>query len=103
MDDRPQLACCLSAEDDELATDPDAYDCDTCAVLDQLDGLWPENRAAWTLSRQLLTRFTHDFGCVGLLIERVTRDQDLRDALDLVTRLTMIYDELCPPIAVPKE
>lgn len=89
----------MFATDDEIETDVDVYDCQTCTVADALEELWPENRAAWTFFRKLLTRFTFDLGCVGMALDRLTRDFEPEELADLLNRLSLIYDELYPAAA----
>jgi len=103
VDEQPNTPCCLFADDETLATDVEVFDCRTCPVLDALDGLWPVNRQAWSLSRQVLTRFTFDTHSVALALERATRDLDVEEFADLVERLSMIYSHLYPPPAAPAE
>ncbi len=89
-------ACCLFADDDTLETDAAEFDCQSCVVADALDGLWPENRHAWTLSRHLITRFAFDSRAVPWLLDRITAGQELDDVFDLLERLSIIYNELIP-------
>lgn len=98
VDQRTQLPCCLFATDEEVQSDIEQYDCQTCAVADAIDDLWPENRAAWSLSRSLLTRFAADCHLVPVILDRLTREQDAEAFEDTVTRLGMIYDEVCPVV-----
>jgi hypothetical protein len=93
----------LFADDETVETDADVFDCQACPVVDALDGLWPENRAAWTLSRQILSRFTYDTRSVALALDRATRDLDPAAWLELVERLAMIYDFVYPPPTAPAE
>ncbi len=96
MDERPNAACCLFADDEEVATDPEAYDCATCSVREAIATLWPENQEAWTLYRRTMTRFAHDMHLSELLLKRLTKDLDDEALTDLMTRLAIIYDELNP-------
>lgn len=96
MDERPSLSCCLFASDEDRETDPGAYDCASCAVAAALDALYPENRTAWSLYRQIVTRWTCDTGTVALAFDRLTRDLDSDDFGDLLARVTLIYDEVNP-------
>lgn len=61
-----------------------------------LDGLWPENRDAWHLYQRIVSRFTVDCQVLGPLLLRVVDGRDLDDALDVVQRLSLIYQELGP-------
>lgn len=103
MDERPNTPCCLFASDEELETDSAQFQCDQCAVAEALDGLWPENRRAWALSRRVLTRFTFETGCVALALERLTSECDPEDWADLLTRLAIIYDEVNPVPTAPAD
>lgn len=96
------MACCQLADPEELATDPDAYDCATCRVRVELARLRPENRTAWQLYQQVVTRFTVETHAIGTVLTRVLQEMDPEDAVDLVARLSVIYDESMP-IVVTKE
>ena len=103
MDERPSLSCCLFASEEDRETDPGAYDCATCAVAAALEDLYPENRVAWDLYRQIVTRFTYDTDTVALAFDRLTRDLDPEDFGDLLTRVTLIYDDVNPvPVRTPE-
>lgn len=84
-------------DEETRETDAQEFDCETCPVALAFEGLWPENRAAWGLSRRLLTRFTVDLHALPIALDRATRDLPAEDFLDLLDRLTMIYDALAPP------
>lgn len=96
------MACCQLADPEELATDPDAYDCATCRVRVELARLRPENRAAWQLYQQVVTRFTVETRAIGSVLAGVLRERDPEEALDLVARLSLIYEESMP-LVVTKE
>lgn len=96
VDERPQLPCCRFASEEELESDPEQYDCETCAVQASLLALRTENREAWRIYEQLISRFTFDTHSVGVLLERVLRDREAEEAVDLVARLALIYDEVVP-------
>lgn len=63
--------------------------------------LWPENIAAWRLFQQLRTRFVVDAGFVGGAFQMYTAEwsNDLR--VDVLERLSVIYDLIIPPPEVP--
>ena len=49
------MSCCQFAEDDEIETDPDVFDCVACPVAQAAQDLWPENAEAWDLFQRLAT------------------------------------------------
>lgn len=67
-------------------------------MADAVEALWPENRAAWILSRTLFTRFASECRMVPLLLDRLTQDQDAETFADTLTRVSIIFDELYPPV-----
>ena len=97
MDERAHYPCCKSVSEDELANDPEPYDCETCPVLAAEHALWPENARAWDTYRQLATRFVVDAGLGSDAFQALTADLDAPDRLDLLARLALIYDEVQPP------
>jgi hypothetical protein len=99
--EKPQLACCLFADDEEIETDAHEFDCETCPVRERLDGLWPENRAAWTLYQSLMSRFTYDCGVIGPLLQSILDPLEPEDRLTLTKRLAIIYQELIPVTVRP--
>jgi len=52
----PRVRCCKTATDEEIAEDPDAYECGRCERTAQLEALWPENAEAWRLYQTLCGR-----------------------------------------------
>lgn len=100
IDEKPRTTCCLFATDEEIETEPEAYDCLNCSVAEALDGLDKENREAWVLYRKVMTRFAVEVGTVPLIFDRLTAGMDPEDFGDLVTRCALIFDELNPiPVA----
>lgn len=102
MADKPNLPCCLFASDEEVETDAQEFDCQACPVRDHLDGLWPENRAAWTLYQRIVNRLTYDCGLIGSLFESAVQGADFEERVELMQRLAIIYDALVP-VSAPKE
>jgi hypothetical protein len=95
--ERPFLTCCQFASDEDLETESDLFNCDACPVRDALDALWPENAAAWALFNRIARRFVADLHAGGEALHRLTADLDAEDFADLLDRLTLIYDVVCPP------
>lgn len=86
-----------------LATEPDAFDCATCERRIQTEALDDANREAWGLWLALGTRFVKDYGLGRWVIERACEGQAQDDIEDLVARLSVIYDTLCPLPQGPQE
>lgn len=59
--------------------------------------LAPENADAWQLFFRVTSRFAADLHCVNAVLARVLDSLDGDEALDLLERLSLIYDTLCPP------
>jgi hypothetical protein len=98
VDERSQHACAALATDDELETDPEAYDCgDDCPVAAALDALWPENADAWRVFHQVVSRFTVEFHLGGEALRRLTGELEADAFEALLERLSLIYDLLYPP------
>ncbi len=93
----------MFATDEELETDGEQYDCETCPVADHLQGLWPENAEAWRIYRLLASRFLVDLHAGGAALTKLTADLDEEPFEDLMQRLAIIYDVLCPPVMAPRE
>lgn len=84
------------ADDETLAHDGQAFDCETCVVRQALDGLDADNAAAWGLFRRLCTRFVVDRRLTPMLLARETAGLDDEDTADLVTRLSILYEAFYP-------
>lgn len=84
-------------DEETVDGDPAAFDCDTCDVADALAGLDGQNREAWRLYRQVVTRLGGDLHAGGLVLDRLTRDMDPDDFADLWQRLTVLYNAINPP------
>lgn len=99
MDERPQHPCAAFATDEEIQSDPDVYDCgEDCPVHAALEDLWPENAEAWRLYHSLVSRFVADLGAGAEALRRATSGVADGEAwAELLERLSLIYDLLCPP------
>lgn len=102
-DERKHIACCQFADDEALQFEAETFDCGTCQVLEQLDGLDVDNRRAWDLAHLLVSRLVFDTGSFGPLLQRLTPDLDEDAFGDLVRRITLIYDVLAPPPSPRRE
>lgn len=79
-----------------LATDPEAFDCETCPTAQALGSLDEPNREAWRIFRLLASRFLVDLHAGGHVLDRLTADLDVEQFEDLMQRLRILYDVLCP-------
>lgn len=52
---------------------------------------------AWTVFQQVFNRMTVDTHIAGVVIEKVAAERAPDDFLDLLDRLVLLYDVLCPP------
>ena len=88
--------CCQFATADDIEQDPEQYQCDTCLVVRAFDGLDEDNRKAWTLFRQVCTRFLFETHAIGAALMRLTADLDEDAMADTLTRLSILYDSTYP-------
>lgn len=63
------------------------------------ESLFPENARAWLIFHQTATRFLADVSAGGCALERLTADVGQEEFSDLIERLALLYDVLCPPPA----
>lgn len=96
VDEAPSVACCQRATAEEVAEDPDLFDCDTCALRQAQTQLFPENVLAWWLYTQVATRFLVDLHAGGLALQRLTADLSSDEFSETLERLTLLYDVVCP-------
>lgn len=96
VDEGRQTQCCRFASDEEVALDPEMYQCESCLVSAALNGLDAENRAAWARFQQVCSRFTVDTHAAGLVFERLTADLSVADYDDALARQSLIYDVYVP-------
>lgn len=75
------------------------FDCENCQVSRHLTALDADNQRAWALTHTVCSRFLGDAHAVGLALNRLTTDLDTDDFADMLSRVTLIYDVLCPPPA----
>jgi hypothetical protein len=63
-----------------------------------LETLDPDNLEAWRLFGQILSRLCVDVpGLVSPILARVVAERDGEAATDLLQRLSLIYETVCPP------
>ncbi len=80
-----------------LATEEAAFNCETCALAEKQATLDADNREAWDVYSRLCRRFSYDFHASTLLLERLTEHWPGSDVIDLLDRLSLMYDVLNPP------
>lgn len=101
-DDYKHKTCCLTADDDLIESEPAVFDCETCDLGCGLHDLDDANKEAWMLFQQMLSRLTMEHpGLAAAVLSRVIERYSADDALDLLQRLSIIYDVLIP-VAPPK-
>jgi hypothetical protein len=67
-------------------------------VAERIEDLDPDNREAWQLFGRIVSRLTMDVpGLVTPILELIVADLASDDALDLLQRLSAIYDTVIPP------
>jgi hypothetical protein len=88
----------LKSRDEDLDGDEGQFDCETCPLGAAVDDLDPENSEAWTLFSTLYCRLAADLpGVAGALLAKVIESRSSDEATDLMNRLNVIYDTVCPP------
>lgn len=102
-DEARELPCCFFASDEDVEGDPEAYPCfnpeaPPCEVAERLEAFLAdlENARAWRIFHQVTCRFNADLQCGGAALERLTGDLDAETFADLLDRLRVLYDTLCP-------
>lgn len=94
--DAPTATCCKRASAEDLATDPEAYDCDTCEWRALEDALGPLDRLALTAHGWLAHPVVRDLALTPLVFDvlqlRLTPDE----ATGLFERLMWIHDAWAP-------
>lgn len=94
--DHRGAACCQLADAETVETDPEQFDCDTCAVRAAVDALDDANAEAWAVFHRVYTRFIVDWHLVTERLRLETAGWSPQAVLDLFDRLAIIYDELAP-------
>jgi hypothetical protein len=62
-----------------------------------MEDIAPENAEAWGLFQRISCRFAAEFQTASAFLARVLDGMDGDDALDLLDRLSLIFDAVCPP------
>lgn len=96
-----QTLCCLTAPRELLETEPDAFDCATCERRIKTEALDEDNRDAWALWQTMGTRFVKEFGIGATVLAWRCEGRAPDDIDDLIARLSVIYDALCPVAQTP--
>ena len=96
VEERAHYTCCQFADEEQLANEPDLFNCQTCPVAEAIDGLHPENAEAWALFRRVVGRLVIDAGLASETLRRLTQDLSAADFADTLDRLTLIYDVVMP-------
>jgi hypothetical protein len=97
--DAPNASCCLRSTDEEIESDPDAFDCDECQVADALEQLESDtvNQRAWQLYHQVVTRFTFETHTVTEALRAATVGMEPETVTDLLERFDVIFTTVNPP------
>lgn len=86
------------ADPEIVASEPEAFDCDTCEHRRQWDGLDDDNVAAWRFYVSLLAhRWIRDIDAGHWWLARLCRGMDDDEVAELFERVSVIYDVLQPP------
>ena len=85
--------------EEESAADAETYVCETCPVADALAALDDDaaNREAWAVFHRCVTRFTVDAHLAAVALSAAVKDWETDDVLDLIDRLGILYNAICPP------
>jgi hypothetical protein len=94
------IPCCrfVSKEDAEAGREEGVYDCGSCVVAEQWTALAsdPQNADAYRIFQQTVNRFTVDTHTAATILERLTEHLGPVAYADLIDRLGLLYDVLCP-------
>lgn len=95
--DAPHTPCCLLTDEAEQDEDPEAFTgCETCQVAAHIETMDRANREAWSLYRQVVSRFTMDTQAVPVVLQRLTADLDADEFAETLARFEILYDAVCP-------
>lgn len=86
----------MTAPQELLESEPDAFDCSRCERRRLIEGLDDDNCAAWELWLRIGTRAVKDFGLGQFIVTRACEGLAPEDVDDLISRLSVIYDAVCP-------
>jgi hypothetical protein len=100
VDEGRLTPCCQFASAEEVALDPDVYNCQSCVVAQAVNQLDGENLAAWELFQKVMTRFAAEQRVIGVWLGKIAEDMPTEDFEDLMMRLSILYHVHYPP---PKE
>ena len=73
------------------------FDCATCRMAQAQSVLRPENAEAWAIFQMMARRFVMEFQIGPEVLRQCVRDADPMDVVDLIERLSLIFDAVCPP------
>lgn len=90
------MTCCQLADDELVAQEAEAFDCETCPLAAQLAALDDDNQEAWALYRACCNRFLVDTHAVGVALARLTAEDDPETFAQKAERLRILYDTLQP-------
>ena len=90
------MTCCQFATDEEIADDPDAYDCETCEHRLLREALSEDDQQALRLHARLGSRMVHDLRLVPLVFDVARLRLSPREAEELLDRLDLIHEHLAP-------
>lgn len=94
--DWPTLTCCQRATPEEVAEEPDAYQCEACPRRLWQDRLGDVNREALALYDLLARRVVHDLHLVPVVFEAAGLHKSRVEVLDLLDRLAIIHEARQP-------
>ncbi len=80
-----------------LETDGDQFNCETCPVACQQATLDAANVEAWGLYHRMGNRFAVDFHLTADLFRGLVAGWPAEDVVDVLERLSVMYDTLSPP------
>lgn len=89
----------MTATDEDVEGDSEAYDCDDCEVSQYWQDLEADaaNLDAWRLFHQIVGRFTIETHATGIALERLTVGLEPEAFADLLDRFAILFDVMCPP------
>jgi hypothetical protein len=89
--------CCEAADEEQLRYEADLFDCERCPVAKARAEVWPENLDAWQTFKRIASRIVIETQLGSEVFRKLTEDRTADEVHDLLERLDMIHEMVCPP------
>jgi len=88
--------CCVRATPEDIAANPERFDCERCELKKRSDALWSSNAEAWEIWQFLCSRIVQECELRGQALEWVTAGWTPEQRVSLIRRLDVILDVMQP-------